>query len=165
VPYQLTQQEVEIRATASTVEIFCKGVRVASHARSHAQHRHTTIDDHRPRAHQRHLEWTPSRIIEWSATIGPATAQVVDRILASNRHPEQGFRSCLGVIRLGDKYPHTRVEAAAGRALALNVCSYQSLKSILENDLDSQAPEPLPDSRPPVDHPNLRGPDYYDTLQ
>ena len=163
VPYSLTQQEVDIRTTASTVEVFHQGVRVASHARSHAPYHHTTIHAHRPKAHQRHLEWTPSRVVEWSAKIGSATAQVVDRILASNRHPEQGFRSCLGIIRLGDKYPHPRVEAAARRALAMNVCTYQSLKAILENNLDGQAPEPTPDPRPPIDHPNLRGPDYYDT--
>jgi transposase len=163
VPYSLTPQEVETRATASTVEVFHPGVRVASHARSHAPHHHTTIQAHRPKAHQRHLEWTPSRVVEWSAKIGPATAQVVDRILASKRHPEQGFRSCLGIIRLGDKYPHPRVEAPARRALAMNACTYQSLKAILENNLDGQAPEPTPDPRPPLDHPNLRGPDYYDT--
>lgn len=163
VPYQLTQQQVEIRATAATVEIFRKGTRVASHARSRAVHRHTTIHEHRPKAHQRHLEWTPSRIVEWCGKIGPATAQVVDRILTSNRHPEQGYRSCLGIIRLGEKYPQARVEAASRRALALNVCSYQSLKSILKNHLDGQAPEATPEAQPPVDHPNLRGPDYYDT--
>jgi transposase len=163
VPYTLTQQEVEIRATASTVEVFHKGIRVASHARSSTPRRHTTIHEHRPKAHQQHLEWTPSRIVEWSVKIGPATAQVVDRILASNRHPEQGFRSCLGVIRLGDKYPHARVEAAARRAVALQVCSYQSLKAILENHLDGQASEVPSDPQPPIDHPNLRGPDYYDS--
>lgn len=97
--------------------------------------------------------------------MGPATAQVVDRILNSNRHPEQGFRSCLGIQRLGEKYPHPRVEAASRRALEMNVCSYQSLKSILERGLDSQASEAPPESRPLIDHPNLRGPGYYDTLQ
>ncbi len=163
VPYQLTQLEVEIRATAATVEIFHKGIRVASHARSLVPHQHTTLAEHRPQAHQRHLEWTPSRIVEWSGKIGPATAQVVEQILASNRHPEQGYRSCLGIIRLGEKYPHERVEAAARRAVALKVCTYQSLKAILENHLDGQAPEPAPDPQPPIDHPNLRGPDYYDS--
>ena len=164
-PYQLTQQEVEIRAAAATVEIFHQGLRVASHARSPAPYQHTTQSEHRPKAHQRHLEWTPSRIVEWAAKIGPATAQVVERILSSNRHPEQGYRSCLGVIRLGDQYPHPRLEAAARRALALNVCRYQSLKAILENNLDGQAPEPMLDSQPPLDHPNLRGPEYYDSDQ
>lgn len=164
VPYQLTQQEVETRATASTIEVFHKGIRVASHARSYKPHKHSTVHEHRPRAHQRHLEWTPSRIVEWSVTIGPSTAQLVDRILASNRHPEQGFRSCLGILRLGSKYSHTRVEAAAKRALLLNVCSYQSLKSILEHGLDTQDPQPPDDPQPPIDHPNLRGPDYYNAL-
>jgi transposase len=165
VPYQLTQQEVEIRATADTIEVFHKGIRVASHARSHTPHRHTTIHAHRPRAHQRHLEWTPSRIVEWSATIGPATAQVIERIFASNRASRTGLPLVPRYHRLGDKYPHTRVEAAACRALMLNVCSYQNLKSILDNNLDSQSPQPSPDPQPPVDHPNLRGPGYYDTLQ
>jgi transposase len=165
VPYALTQQAVEIRATASTVEVFHKGIRVASHARSHTPYRHTTIHAHRPKAHQRYLEWTPSRIVEWSAKIGPATAQVVDRILASNRHPEQGYRSCLGMIRLGDQYPHARVEAASRRAMTLNVCTYKNVQAILKNHLDGLAPEPAPDPRPSPDHPNLRGPDYYDTLQ
>jgi transposase len=163
VPYQLTQQEVDIRSTASTVEVFHKGVRVASHVRSALPHRNTTTHAHRPKAHQRHLEWTPSRVVEWSSQIGPSTASVVERIMASKRHPEQGFRSCLGIIRLGNKYPHARMEAAAQRALALNVCSYQSVKSILENHLDGQAAEPATAPQPPIDHPNLRGPDYYGT--
>ncbi len=136
-------------------------MRVASHARSAVQHRNTTIHEHRPKAHQRHLEWTTSRVVEWSSKIGPSTALVVERILASKRHPEQGFRSCLGIIRLGNKYPHARMEAASQRALALNVCSYQSVKAILENHLDGQALEPAADPQPPIDHPNLRGPDYY----
>lgn len=163
VPYQLTQQQVDIRATAATLEVFHKGVRVASHIRSYTPHQPTTIHEHMPKAHQRYTEWTPSRVVEWSAKIGPETGQVVERILASKRHPEQGFRSCLGIIRLGDKYPHARVEAAARRAAALDVCSYQSLKAILENNLDGLEPEPAPEPQAPLDHPNLRGPDYYDT--
>ena len=161
VPYPLTQQEVEIHATASIVEILHKGVRVASHARSRVPYKHTTITEHMPKAHQQHVGWTPSRVIEWSAKIGPATAQVVETILASKPHPQHGFRSCLGIIRLGDKYPHARVEAAARRAVAANVCSYRSMRSILEKGLDSQAPEPAPDPQTPIDHPNLRGPGYY----
>jgi len=163
VPYQLTHQEVEIRATASTVEIFHKGSRVASYARSHLQYKHTTTHEHRPKAHQRHEEWTPSRVVDWCGKVGPATEQVAARILASKPHPEQGFRSCLEILRLADQYPHERLEAAARRALSLNICSYQSLKSILENNLDGQQPESTSDPRPPIDHPNLRGPGYYDS--
>ena len=87
VPYQFTQQEVEVRATATTVEIFHRGVRVASHARSYVPHVATTVNEHRPKAHQRHLEWTPSRLVDWAQKIGPATADLFDRIMASKRHP------------------------------------------------------------------------------
>ena len=165
VPHQLTQCEVEIRATPTTVEIFHRGVRVASHARSRAEYKHTTIHEHRPKAHQRHQEWPPSRVVEWCGAVGPATAQVAERILGSNRHPEQGYRSCLGIVRLGKDYPHERVEAAARRALALNVCTYRSLKEILENHLDGQEPETASAPPPPIDHPNLRGPGYYDVSE
>jgi len=163
VPYQLTQQEVELRATATTVEIFHKGLRVASHARSYAPHCATTVEEHRPKAHQRYLAWTPSRLVEWAATIGPATAQLFERIMQAKRHPEQGYRSCLGILRLGGQYPKQRVEAAARRAVTLNACSYQSLKSILKNNLDGTEPESAPAPKAPLDHPNLRGPNYFDT--
>src|ERR1039457_2167586 len=123
VPYQLTQQEVEVRATAATVEIFHRGLRVASHARSHVAHVATTVNDHRPKAHQRHLEWTPSRLVDWAKTIGPATGELFDRIMASKPHPEQGYRSCLGILRLSKQYTNQRVEAAARRAIALGACS------------------------------------------
>lgn len=162
VPYQLTQQEVELRASATTVEIFHRGVRVASHARSNVPHRATTLDEHRPKSHQRHLEWTPSRLIEWARTIGPATAEVTARIMAAKRHPEQGYRSCLGIQRLGKQYPAERMEAASRRALALNACSYQSIESILKRNLDSLDIQPATPSRPPLEHPNLRGPEYFD---
>ena len=122
VPYHLTQQEVEVRATASIVEIFHRGVRVASHARSYDPYTATTVNDHRPKAHQRRLEWTPSRLVEWARNIGPATAELFDRIMASKPHPEQGFRSCLGILRLAKQYSNQRVEAAARRAIALRAC-------------------------------------------
>ena len=163
VPYQLTQQEVEVRATAATVEILHRGLRVASHARSQVPHAATTVDDHRPKAHQRHLEWTPSRMVEWAKTIGPATAELFDRIIAGKPHPEQGFRSCLGILRLSKQYSSQRVEAAARRAIALQACSYQSIKSILKCNLDSQAIEPVAEPKPPLDHPNIRGSEYFDT--
>jgi len=163
VPYQLTQQEVEVRATAATVEIFHRGVRVASHARSQVPHAATTVNDHRPKAHQRHLEWTPSRLVDWAKTIGPATAELFDRIMASKRHPEQGYRSCLGILRLSKQYTSQRVEAAARRAIALHACSYQSVKSILQCNLDSQTIEPAAEPKPPLDHPNIRGSEYFDT--
>jgi transposase len=163
VPYQLTQQEVEVRATAATVEIFHRGLRVASHARSHVAHVATTVNDHRPKAHQRHLEWTPSRLVDWAKTIGPATGELFDRIMASKPHPEQGYRSCLGILRLSKQYTNQRVEAAARRAIALGACSYHSIKSILQCHLDSQAIAPAAEPKPPLNHPNIRGSEYFDT--
>ena len=162
VPYQLTQQEVEVRATGTIVEIFHRGLRVASHARSQVRHQATTVSEHRPKAHQRHLEWTPSRLVDWARTIGPATAELFDRIMASKPHPEQGYRSCLGILRLAKQYSSQRVEAAARRALALRACSYPSIKSILQRNLDSQPIEPAAEPKPLLDHPNIRGSEYFD---
>ena len=105
VPYQLAGQQLEARFTATTVEIFHRGKRVASHPRSSAAYRHTTVREHMPKSHQAHLEWTPSRLIHWAETVvGPATAQVVRTILESKPHPEMGYRACLGIMSLGKTY-------------------------------------------------------------
>jgi transposase len=114
-----------------------------------------------PKAHQEHREWTPSRLITWAGTVGPQTAALVEAILADRPHPEQGYRSCLGILRLGKRYGEARLEAARGRALALRALSYRSVESILRTGLDRQ---PLPPLTPPVPtrpHDNLRGPGYY----
>jgi transposase len=162
VPYQLVSQEVEARCTATTIEIFHRGRRVTSHARSSVPYHATTQDEHRPKSHRAHLEWTPSRIIDWASTSGPAVGQLVETILASKPHPEAGYRSCLGLIRLGKTYSAERLEKAAARALALQAYSYHSVNSILERGLDRQ---PLPENPPPVSpiqHPNLRGASYFE---
>ena len=164
VPYQLIGQQVDARWTAATVEIFHRGLRVASHARSTVPYQATTQDGHRPKSHRAHLEWTPSRMIEWAATTGPATAKLVETILASKPHPEAGYRSCLGVIRLGKTYSLQSLEAAARRALHLRACSYPSIKSILACGLDRQPlPQEAAPSAPPIQHPNIRGAGYFDS--
>jgi transposase len=166
VPYTLVQQNVEVRATASVVEIFHKGQRVASHRRSRGRDQVMTNHAHRPRSHQAHLEWTPSRMVNWAAAIGPNTARLFERILADKPHPEMGYRSCLGLIRLADSYSHERMEAAAQRALQTGACRYTSVKSMLQSGLDQQ---PLPDSAspalPPAQHENLRGATYFATSE
>ena len=124
--------------------------------------RFTTTSEHRPKAHQRYLEWTPSRVIEWVGKIGPAATEVATRILAVNHHPEQGYRSCLGLIRLTNDYTPERVEAAARRAVTVNACTYQSVKSILKNNLDGQPAGEPAEPTSPIDHPNGRGPGYFD---
>ncbi len=162
VPYQFTGQLLEARFTATTVEIFHDGVRVASHRRRNAAYRHTTNAEHRPKSHQAHLEWTPSRLVHWAQSVGPATAQVVEAILAAKPHPEMGYRSCLGILRLAQTYSAERLEAASQRALQLQAFSYQSLRSILKNSLDRQTVlTPEDPSSGPL-HENVRGAGYYD---
>jgi transposase len=162
VPYQLAGQQLEARYTATTIELFQDGKRVASHARSSASYRHTTIPEHMPKSHQAHLEWTPSRLIHWGETVGTATAEVIRTILASKPHPEMGYRACLGILRLAKTYSQERLEAASQRALQLQACSYSSLRSILKRSLDRQTTLELESGKPGPRHENVRGPGYYD---
>jgi transposase len=165
VPYALVKQQLEVRVSARVVEIFHKGTRVASHLRSRLKGRHSTVATHMPTAHQHYAEWTPQRLIRWAADSGAATARVVEVILASRPHPQQGFRSCLGIMRLGKSYGTERLEAACRRALTIGACSYKSIESILKNGLDRT---PLPASLPAAvapRHANIRGPEYYSTSQ
>lgn len=161
VPYALVGRELEVRFTATTVEVFHHGNRVASHVRSRLSGRHTTLAEHMPKAHQEYAEWTPARLIQWARQSGAATAKLIETILASRAHPQQGFRSCLGIMRLGKSYGQTRLEAACARALALGASSYRSLESILRQGLEGQALPAPPAPQPPIAHDNVRGSDYY----
>jgi transposase len=162
VPYQLVKQKVDVRVTNTTVECFHNGKRVASHLKSNLAGRHTTVTEHMPKAHREYAEWTPERLVRWASKSGGATAEVVERILSSRPHPQQGFRSCLGIMRLGKRYGQDRLEAACARALAINATSYKSIESILKRGLDKQ---PLPQRQlqlPVIEHANVRGADYYE---
>jgi transposase len=165
VPHTLVplRQPVDVRVSALTVEIFSRGQRVAAHSRSHARGQHTTDPAHMPKAHQQHREWSPSRLIAWAATVGAQTAALVEAILASRPHPEQGYRSCLGILRLARREGATRLEAACARALAAGARSYRHVEAILKHGLDrlplAEAGE-APTARPVV-HDQLRGPTYY----
>ncbi|NCP78643.1 MAG: IS21 family transposase [Desulfuromonadales bacterium] len=160
VPHRLVKEQVEIRYTGTTVECLYKGQRVASHPRSSVQGRHTTTPEHMPRAHREFAAWTPQRIISWAGETGPATARVVENILARKAYPEHGFRSCMGVISLARRYSKERLEAACKRALSIKGVTYKSIKSILENNLDQKA-LPVQMALPAVIHANIRGTDYY----
>jgi transposase len=161
VPHALIHEHVELRSTATTVEAFHRGKRIASHARSSERGRHTTVDEHMPAAHREHRDWSPSRLLSWATSIGPSTAALVEAILRERRHPEQGYRSCLGILRLGKRYGHERLEAATTRALGVGARSYRHVDSILKRGLDRVALEEPATDRPPVDHENVRGRDYY----
>ena len=161
-PHALVHERVEARVTATTVELFHGGQRVAAHRRSTQRGRHTTVAAHLPKAHQRHLEWSPSRLIAWGHTVGPETAALVEAILADRPHPEQGYRSCLGILRLARRYGAARLEAACARARAVGARSYRHVDSILKHGLDRGAPTPAgPPAAPPVVHDQVRGPGYY----
>ena len=162
VPHPLVGRELHARASAHTVEVFHQGTRVASHLRSHAKGRHTTLAEHMPEAHRRYAEWTPERLVRWAAKTGPATARAAEAILGARPHPEQGFRACQGLIRLGKSYGEARLEAACARALATGPVSYRRVADILKAGLDRQGALALPETTAPgLAHDNLRGPDYY----
>ncbi|MGH9092852.1 MAG: IS21 family transposase [Acidimicrobiales bacterium] len=162
VPYQLVGKRLDVRASAHTVEVFFKGKRVASHLRSTRRGGFTTTPAHMPESHRRHAEWTPGRMIAWAEKTGPATAAFASKVIELRPHPEHGYRSILGVIRLGKHYEPERIEAACRRAIALGSFSYTSVKSILEHGLDRQ-PLPQENSQPHRRHRhrNVRGGDYY----
>jgi transposase len=161
VPYQLVRQNLEVRATAATVEVLKGGGRVASHPREHGRRRYVTDPAHMPASHRAHLEWTPSRLISWAGTVSPATARLVEKILATRAHPEHGYRACLGLMNLAKRFGNERTAAACERALAVGAISYTSVKSILAEGLD-RVPLPTPASAPPPpDQENLRGADYW----
>ena len=162
VPYSLVGQKVDLRYSSTTVEVLHKGVRVASHARSHQPGSATTIYEHRPQSHQRYLSWTPSRMLEWAAKAGPATRSVADCILKSRRYPEQSYRSCLGLIRLGHRFGESRLEAACARALKFQACSYKTVKSILDSGMDRQLDPDQDNTSMPLMHDNIRGAEYFD---
>lgn len=162
VPYQLVGEQVEAKLSNIVVEILHKGKRVASHVRGYKEGATTTDPAHRPKSHQAHLEWTPSRMIRWAESrVGPHTGALVEGILERKKHPESGYRSCLGIISLAKKYPKERMEAASLRLLCAQAFSYQSLKSVLKAGLDrvpSRSEEPV--LFVPA-HQNIRGRDYY----
>ena len=161
VPHVLVHERVEVHYTARVVEIFCRGERVASHKRSYEKGRHTTIPEHMPKSHRAHLEWTPSRIIHWGQTVGVQTGALVEAILADRPHPEQGYRSCLGILRLAKRYGDTRLEAACARALQAGARSYRHVDSILKRGLDQLSNSDRPAQQPRPSHENLRGGTYY----
>ena len=161
VPHRYIGETCDVRLTAAVVEIFLRSRRIASHLRSYKRGGFTTDSSHMPESHRRHLEWTPSRIVSWGQKVGPATGEFAEGVLKSKPHPEQGFRSCLGIMRLGKQYGDDRLEAACRRALSARAFSYRSVESILKTGLDRQPLPEQPRVRPHPMHENVRGPNYY----
>jgi transposase len=159
VPHALIRQQVDVRLTSRTVEIFHRGQRVAAHERRHGGRRHGTDPEHMPSAHRRYAEWTPERFRRWARSIGPNTEGLVIAVLSARPHPEQGFRTCLGILRLFRGLDPARAEAVSARAVAIGALTYKSLASILAHNLDRTRPQP--ESVAVIDHPNVRGSRYF----
>jgi transposase len=160
-PYQLIKEKLEVRTTENTIEIFHKNQRITSHIRSYAKGSHTTITAHMPTRHQKHMEWTPGRLLNWAKSIGPETLILTKHILENKDHPEQGYRACLGLLNLVKVYGEQRLEAACKRAVFFHVFTRRCVANILKEDLDKQT-LPENDVEPkPLTHENIRGPSYF----
>ena len=160
VPYTLIRQEMWARYTAQMVEVFHRDKRIAAHMRSYVKRAHTTLPEHMPSSHRRYRDWTLERITHEANAIGPHTSTLVAAILRERPHPEQGFRSCRGILNLAASYDRERLEAACERALIIGTRSFKSVKSILNTRLDRKRPEQAADG-PAITHNNIRGTDYY----
>lgn len=161
VPDRLIRRKLNVRLTASMVEVFYQGERVACHRRKFRPSGYTTVKEHMPSNHRLYAEWTPERILNWADKAGQSVAEACAQIMRARPHPEQGFRACRGVMRLAKRYGHDRAEAACQRALTAGTVSYKSIQSILAHGLDQQPLLPLTPTEPTPDHEHIRGPDYY----
>ena len=161
VPYRFARAEVDVRLTARTVEIFLKGERIAAHMRMSGNRKHTTVAEHMPSSHRRYAGWSMERIRADARLIGPATASLCELILEQRPHPEQGFRACLGIVRLAGPYGAERLEGAAERAIDIGARTYGSIKSILDNNLDRRPAQKRATDGTPILHANIRGSRYY----
>ena len=166
VPYKLAREEVWVRISERTIEIFHDDRRVAAHPRAartpptSGASRHTTTPDHMPASHRRYAEWTPAKLSEAAAGIGPSTAALIEIILREKPHPEQGFRAGIGILKLASSHSNERLEAACDRALAIGARTMTSVKSILATKLDLQQPGEINDG-PAIAHANIRGAGYF----
>jgi len=160
VPHALVGQTLEARLTKHGVELLLRGQRVAAHVRSDRRGGYTTVEAHMPAAHRAQLQWTPQRLIEWGQQIGMACGELITRLLQTYKHPEHGYRSCLGLLSLSRRYGRERLEAACERALALGTVRYRHVRDLLANNRDLVAQEAAAEWTSPA-HANVRGPDYY----
>ncbi len=161
VPYRYIHHAVEIRSTSKVIECFYQEKRIAVHERSYLRYKHTTIAEHMPPAHRAHAEWTPERLKRWANKIGPETAKFIDHMISSRAFPQQAFRACLGLLRLGKRFGEDRLEKACARGLFAGATRYQQIESILKNKFDAI---PISHVEPPPivsSHENIRGSTYY----
>jgi transposase len=156
----LVGQTLEARVTARTLELLHRGQRVASHLRCAHKGGFTTVPEHLSAAHRAHMQWTPERLIHWGNSIGVATGSLVTRLLETRRHPEHGYRACLGLLALAKRFSKERLEAACVIALELGTTNSTHVRDILANGRDQVVPTSTPEWTAP-EHAHVRGPGYY----
>lgn len=161
VPYQYIHHGVQIRATSKIVECFYQGKRIAAHIRSHIRYGYTTLKEHMPPSHLAHAEWSPERMSRWAKKIGPKTSEFIDHMIASRAFPQQAFRACLGLLRLGNQFGEQRLEKACIIALSVGATRYQQVESILKNRLDTLSHSHEQNDSIISDHENIRGSKYF----
>jgi transposase len=161
VPHAYARRKIEIRYSAQTVEVYCHGERIASHARSKREGGCTTIREHMPQEHQAILDWTPDRLQAEAKSIGEFAALLIERVFKIARHPLQGAKSSLGILRLEKYFGADRLNRACERALYIQSISYKSIRSILKKGLDHLPHPEAPPPSPAIEHSNIRGAEYY----
>jgi transposase len=159
VPYRLIGAELDAKITPALVEIYQKGQPVTTHRRT--GDRYSTKAEHMPSSHREHLKWSPPRVVARAKKIGSHVAELVDRLMSSKKHPEQGYRPCLGIVRLAERWGEDRLDSACRRAIAFSTYSYRSVKTILEKGLD-RVSEGDGEAPSPVEHCNIRGQRAYE---
>lgn len=166
-PYELIKEPIEVRITENVIEIFNKNTRIASHFRSYRRGAHTTIPEHMPKKHRKHMEWTPGRLLGWAHSMGQKTFHLTKHLIEIKDHPEQAYRACLGLLNLARLYGKERLEAACNRAIHYHTLTRRSVAEILKSGLDKQ---PLPETTPSESkqsnhHENIRGPEYFTKIK
>lgn len=165
VPYQYIRNKVDVRVTETTIEIFYNHNRLASHRRLYGRPgMYSTAAEHMPEDHQKYLEWNGDRFRRWAASIGTNTNEVVNAILISGRVEQQSYRSCMGLLKLAEKYSDDMLEAACKKALSYTSSpSYKSIKNLLipMKDKDTHSSDKISEEKPKKPSGITRGARYY----
>lgn len=138
VPYEYIKQKVDVRLTKRTVEVFFKGTRIASHPRLYGYHnQYSTLETHMPEEHKEYQQWNGTRFLLWADKIGKNTSAVIRSFLTTHPVEQQGYKTCMALLKLTDKYPPQRLEAACKKALSFTPSpSYKIIASILKSGQD-----------------------------
>jgi transposase len=164
VPYEYIRHQVDVRVTSRMVEVFYNGLRVSSHPRLTGYHgQYQTVDEHMPPKHRKSSAWNGERFISWARMMGPNVAEVIRSVLAGCKVEQQGYRSCMGILKMSDKYGVERLDAACARALGYTPHpTYRNLSAILKSGQDRvSSPKAEKDNTVGERHSFVRGAKYY----